>query len=44
MISHHALAVNAMIAPYKDLIEARHALSAPPVLAQLQNKASADAQ
>ena len=44
VIDTTAGAVNAMIQPYKDLIEARHAMTVPPVLAQLQNKASADAQ
>ncbi len=38
-------AVNAMIQPYKDLTEARHAqAAAPAVLAQLHHKASANAQ
>ena len=41
-------AVNAMIAPYKEAIGVRQAAAAPPagapVIAQLQNRASADAQ
>ena len=44
VIDTTAGAVNAMVAPYKEAIGARQAMTAAPVIAQLQNGASANAQ